>query len=308
MIKKLKSFLLTALIGGSFYSNAQINVQDSTAQAVAYWSKSDLQKYKVYYNKYKIKENDTISTEKTTYNVDIKVVGAEPDSYTMEWFYHDYNMETDNQLLKKINTIANDVTIRFKTDQFGAFKEVLNWKKVSKRIGKSVKALQKELKGLPQIKELFASLENSYKTKESIEGNAIKDILQYYAFHGSLFKLNEKLTGETLSLNNLGGEPFKTTIEVSLDEIDPTNDTYIIRMKNTIDSQQLTHETYQYLKNLKMFGDQLPKEEDFPVLTNETYTVSRIHGATGWVVYSMESKESVSDGVLQVEQRVIEIQ
>lgn len=304
----LKLLTLLALILNSEYLSAQINIKDSTAQAVGYWSKQEIQKFKVVYNKLRIKEKDTIVDEKTTYNVDVKIIDSTANSYTIEWFYHDYNIETDNELLKKMNSIANDISVQFKTNEFGAFEEVVNWKEISKYINKGIKTLKKDIKITPQLKQAFKTIDHLYDSKESIEANAIKDILQYYSFHGSLFKLNEKLSGESLVNNNYGGDPFKSTLEISLDEIDTENDTYVLRMKNSINSKQLTDETYKYLKKLGILGENLPKRENFSSLSNETYTASRIHGGSGWVTYSLESKEIKSDGIIKVEERTIELQ
>jgi len=40
---------------------------------------------------------------------------------------------------------------------------------------------------------------------------------------------------------------------------------------------------------------------------NETNTASRIHGASGWVIYSIETKEIKAADSTNIEERIIEI-
>jgi hypothetical protein len=146
-----------------------------------------------------------------------------------------------------------------------------------------------------------------YMSKESIEANAIKDALQFYTFHGAKYTLGEKLTGKVQLMNNFGGKPFDTELSVSLDEIDQENDIALIRMYQNIDSQQLTDATYAYLKTVAPAGKPMPAKDKFPLLTNETWTASQIHGGSGWVIYSIETKQTMAEGIVNVEERTIEL-
>jgi hypothetical protein len=53
------------------------------------------------------------------------------DSYTLEWKYKNYEIESENEILKKIMSMSEDMTVLVKTDEFGAFEEVVNWKELS---------------------------------------------------------------------------------------------------------------------------------------------------------------------------------
>ena len=78
-------------------------------------------------------------------------------------------------------------------------------------------------------------------------------------------------------------------------------------MKQVVNSEQLTNETYNYLKKIGTFGKNIPDRKDFPSLTNETSTASRIHGETGWIIYSIETKEIKAEETTNIEERIIEI-
>ncbi len=69
---------------------SQINIADSTAQAVAYWAKGDKQTYVVTDDKIKIKDGDTTSKERISYEVEITVLEAKEKSYTLQWIYSNF--------------------------------------------------------------------------------------------------------------------------------------------------------------------------------------------------------------------------
>jgi len=285
----------------------QINIKDSTVQVVAYWSKLDKQSYNISYEKLKIKCNDTISREFMKYEVDVKVIDSTENSYTIEWFYKNFTIDTDNELVKKLTSISNEMSVIIKTDELGAFVEVINWKDVKDYLTEVTKKLENELKDIPNYKKIIANVMNVYSTKESIEANAVKDAIQFYSFHGVKYKLGEELEGKFEVANNFGGKPFETDVTFSLDEINSEEGNSIIRMKQTVNSKQLTDETYNYLKKIGTFGDNIPERKDFPSLTNETWTASRVHGETGWIIYSIETKEIKAEESTNIEERIIKL-
>lgn len=304
----MKSTILTILTTIIFSNiSAQINMADSTVQVIGYWSINDTQSYDITYEKYKIEDGDTTSRDVIKYEVDITVKDSTANSYTIEWFYKNYEIETDNLIVQKLTKIAEDLPVLIKTDEFGAIQEVVNWEEVRDYIQKATKILKKELKKVPNRDQIIAQVMGVYMTKEAIEGNAIKDALQFYTFHGGAYTLNEKLTGEMQFMNNYGGDPFDTDMTVSLDEIDEEAGTAVIRMYQELNSEQLTDATYGYLKKLGSLGDQLPPREDFPALTNKIWTASRIHAGTGWTTYAIETKEVQAEGTINIEERIMQI-
>ena len=304
-MKKLLVFGIIFLISSNLFS--QISIKDSTVQVIGYWSKYDKQSYDVTYEKYKVKNKDTISRELMKYEVDVKIIDSTANSYTIEWFYKNYSIDTENELVRKLTSIANDVSVKIKTDEYGAFVEVIDWEEVRDYLEKVTEKLKVELKDVPNYKEIIANVMSIYSTKESVEANAIKDALQFYKFHGVKYKLGEELTGKLETSNNFGGKPFETDVQYSLDEINETDGNSILRSNEIINSEELTNATYNYLKKLGTFGDKFPPRNKFPSLTNETNTASRIHGETGWIIYSIETKTVTAEETTNIEERIMEI-
>jgi len=298
-------FITIFLISSTLFG--QISVQDSTVQVIGYWSKQETQSYDISYEKYKIKSKDTISRELMKYEVDIKIIDSTENSYTIEWFYKNYSIDTDNELVRKLTSIANDISVKIKTDEFGAFIEIVNWEEIRDYLTKVTETLKDELKDVPNHEKIIANVMKVYSTKESIEANAIKDALQFYQFHGVKYTLGEELGGKLETTNNYGGNPFETDVRYSLDEINEIDGNSILRSTQAINSEQLTDATYNYLEKLGTFGDKFPPRNEFPSLTNVTYTASRIHGESGWIIYSIETKEITAEETTNVEERIIEI-
>ncbi len=306
-MNKLLVFVALFLVSLSLLG--QISMSDSTAQVVAYWDKSETQSFRVSDEKYKVIGEDTTSTQLINYEVDITLKDSTENSYIVEWLYKNYAVETENPLLKKMISMSENVSVLIKTDELGVVQEVVNWEEVRDYIQKTTNNLKEEIKDFPikNLEQLLAQSMNIYSSKESIEANAIKDAQQFYSFHGVKYKLGEELTGQLQLMNNYGGEPFDTEMTVLLSEINEKDDIITMKLYQNVDSEQLTNATYSYLSTLDMFRDIMPPREEFPPLTNETWTTSLIHGSSGWVLYSIETKKIVADGQINVEERIIEM-
>ncbi len=308
---KIKSKQLTLIVLNLLFMiniYGQINMSDSTVQVIGYWDKNEKQSYTVTNEKYKIIGSDTTAREFSKYEVDITIIDSTANSYTIEWFYRDYFIDTDNELIQKLTSIIEDMNVIIKTDELGIFVEVVNWKDFKKIISKTASMLRKEFKDVPQINDIIKQVKSMYGTKEAIEAAAIKEIQQFYTYHGGKYNLGEEVIGNLKVSNLYGGEPFDTEVILWLDEIKPDDNNSVIRMKQTVNSEQLTKTTFDYLtQTSSTMNSPAPKWEDFPPLKNETWTASRIHGS-GWIIYSIETKEVSADNVLNVEERIIEIQ
>lgn len=287
--------------------HGQINMNDSTAQVIGYWDMNETQSYIVTQENYKFRDSDTTSREFYKYAVDITIVDSTADSYIIDWLYKDYEIQSDNALINKLTSIIEDMTLRIRTNELGAFQEVVNWKDVREYILKGTNLLKNETKDIPNMDNFIKQIEGMYSTKESIELGAVKEIQQYYTFHGGRYEYGEEYNVDMKVANLYGGEPFDAKLTVWLDELNHDDNNFIIRMKQTVDSEQLTKVTFDYLvKMSETLKVPPPRKEDIPEVTNDIYTASRIHG-TGWIIYSIETKETKSEGVTAIEERIIEI-
>jgi hypothetical protein len=305
----MKTFISTiAFLSCSFAIFAQIDMTDSTAQVIGYWGKGEKQTYHISQEKFKVKGTDTTERQIIRYVVDITVKDSTEKSYLLEWHYKDYTVDSEDELMKKLVGLANDIKVQIETDEYGSLVGVKNWKEVGAYMDKTIKTMFGNRANDPAIAPIMDNLKAMWSSKEAIEANAIKDAQQIYFFHGGKYGLGEEVNGQIELHNNFGNEPFKADVLIYLDEIYEEDDDFIMRMVQTIDSKQLTDETYNFLKKAGKMGKELPPRSKFPALTSETNVSSLIHGSSGWVVYSVETKVSEANGVLTVDERVIDLQ
>jgi hypothetical protein len=286
---------------------AQINMADSTVQVVSYWDKGEKQNYTITLEKIKLKGEDTTSKELISYDVEVSVTGATKNSYTVQWDYKNFKTNDKNELTQELSKINKNMQVIYKTDEMGGFIEVINWKEIRAYNQKAIAVLRKKFGTAPEIEKMLKQIENSFSTKEAIEAASIKDIQQFHSFHGGKYKLHEEISDKIKVPNVLTNIPFDADYSLYLDEINETDNNYIIRSSQVVDSTQLMDATFQFLSNLaKSMNIKAPKKEDIKGLSNDIQLASRIHG-TGWVVYSIQTTTVNSDNQSNIEERIIEV-
>lgn len=289
-----------------FSANAQINLTDSTVKAIAYWQKSDKQTYSVLNESYKLNNEDTIDHQLIRYKIDVDVVDSLADAYILDWHYHDYEVEGNQMMKDYLSQITTNITVRVKTDEFGAFKEVLNWQELQQKVYDGIDRIKtQQISDSTKKQLLIDQLKQLYASKSAIETLAISDIHLFLSFLGVEYKFDNEITS-TLQLPNVfGGEPFDTDVVIWLDEIDAQENDYLLRMNRVTDATQLTKATYDYLSSLALkMGAEKIKYEDFPLVMNNIWTASRFHNS-GWLLQTIETKEVVSDGITQIDELTI---
>jgi hypothetical protein len=302
-----KKLLSTLFLATGLTTFGQINIADSTAQVITYWDKGEKQNYSVTTKKIKLKGTDTASKDITTYDVEITVLNQADKSYTIQWLYKDIKTNSTNQTIQKLMNITKDMKVIFKTDELGAFTEVVNWKEIRDYIQKATTSLSKEFAVILEMDKLLKQIAVTYSSKEAVESAAIKDIRQFHTFHGAKYKLGEVLKGQLKVPNLLGTEPFDSDFSIYLSEINEADNNFIMRATQEVNKEQLTNATFDYLtKMANIMKIKSPKREDLKDLKNETLTASRIHG-TGWIVYSVQTTTVTSDNLTNIEERIIEL-
>lgn len=286
---------------------AQINMADSSVQVITYWDKGEKQNFAITTDKFKIKGADTTSHEVTTYDVEVSVLDAKDKSYTIQWLYKDIKTNSTNPIIPKLTGLTKDMKVIYKTDEMGAFTEVVNWKEIKDYIQKAMTVLRKEYKDIPEMDKVLKQVEATYSTKEAIESASIKDIQQFHTFHGAKYKLGEVLEAPLQVPNILGGAPFDADFTISLDTINVADNQYTLWANQTVNKEQLTNAMFDYLttmaKNMKIDP---PKKEDLKGLKNDILTVSTIDNS-GWVLYSLQTTTIKLDNMTSIEERAIEL-
>ncbi len=303
---KLLTLLVTLLLL-NVTANAQINMADSTAQAITYWEKGEKQNFTVTQDKIQLTGEDTTKKERLVYDVEVTVLKANKKSYTIKWKYKNISSNTDDQFTQKILGISKDLEVIYKTDELGVFLEVVNWKEIRDFINEAMTLLKKEFKNKQISAAVFDDIASKFSSKEVIEAVSINDIQQFHMFHGGKYKLGEQLDFKMQVPNIYTSTPFDSDVNVYLDEIDTVENNFIIRSSQVVDSEQLLKATLTYLRAIsEKMNVEGPDEESMKDVLNETLTASRIHN-TGWVIYSVQTKTVFVNNVTVIDERIIEI-
>ena len=140
-----------------------------------------------------------------------------------------------------------------------------------------------------------------------METNLIPDIQQLFAYHGAKYKFDERIDYKVKVPNNFGGDPLDANTTLIMDQVNLKQGTFIIRSSQRINPNQLTAVTYDYLSSLNMIGAELPPFEEFPLVTKLIWGGIEIHGLSGWVIFSDETKQTNNDKLVSIEERTIEL-
>ncbi len=301
-------FATIVVLLACFQGFAQLSLKDSTMQAITYWANKENQTYHVVDEKVKVKSKDTTSVERIDYDVEITVKDSTANSYTLEWRYKNYKVKTDNKFTQKLVSIAEDIPVVFKTNEMGVFQEVVNWEQMRDYISKATESLRFEFKDTPKIAEVTAHVANLFSSKQAIESAAIKDIQQFHSFYAGKYKLGEVVKNKGKIAGLYGGDPFDAEVSVVLDEINEKEETATLKYSQTVDSEQITKATLNYLQKLaKSMGTPVPKKEDLPPMTMEDVVATSFHAPSGWVLYSISTREVNADDTRKIDRRTIEL-
>lgn len=301
-----KFLFVSVAIAFAATTNAQIEPKDSTFQVIGYWSKGEKQSYSVTESKIKINKTDTTSKETTNYKLDVTVLDSTDKNYKLEWKYSGYTTSDKSDMVKDLSSLAEGMKMIVVTNENGEFQELENWKEIQEITKKAMNGLQNKYASLPNIKQIVESVNEKFATKELVEANCTKEVVQFLSFHGGKYKLGEVLTGKSEQMSGLG-KPIDNNYEILLDELNIADNNGVFRMSQTLDSKQLTDQTYELIKKMMPKGNKIMPRDKMPELTNSTELASRIHNA-GWVIYSIETKITNSLDVQSIEERVIDIQ
>ena len=141
---KTKAILSSLLVCIVTTLPAQINLNDSTVQVVAYWSKGDSYDYLYDYYKYNIQGKDTISWERTISKINITVIDSTENSYTLQAVYDTPNAirsgsdSISRELTSRISRTFGNDTVIVETNELGTIKRLVSLPESRRNDGRSI--------------------------------------------------------------------------------------------------------------------------------------------------------------------------
>ncbi|MCO6496054.1 MAG: hypothetical protein J5I50_00175 [Chitinophagaceae bacterium] len=300
-------FLL--IMAGLFFNSApaQINITDSSAQAITYWDKGESHIYTVKKETFRVVGPDTSLNEVSVYEVEITVLDQTDSSYLIRWSYRNGFTNTRDTILHKLLGVSAQPDVIYRTDETGIFKEVVNYEELRDEVKKAAEVLKSTPDLIPGMDSVVDDLIARYSTKEAIESFSMKDIQQYHLFYGVSYSMGEELEVELKLPNVLGGQPYDAVMLINLEEIDDEHAFYVLSALQQVDPQQLENSVLKYLNSVaEKVGGAPAKPEDLRGLKNEVLTVSSIHDS-GWLLFSQQTTTVSLGDIVKIERRTIRI-
>ena len=290
----MKTSTLTAL----FLFIISITTAQISVQTVAYWELNEEYSYSGLYSNYKVTEQDTSYTSKISYDVNIKILEETDSTYTVEWLYSNHQLLEGTDIVKKLSKTNDSIRVIFKTDELGAFVELINMEEILQYYEDKFSRLSNEYSNDKSLIQIINSTKEAFSNPTYVLNNSIKDLSDFYTFHGAKYDLNEEYKAVLQTPNNFNPlSPFDTTTTVWLDEINSENNNYILRSSLVIDENQLKQSVS------KKTGVSI---DSIPELTHETLIASRIHGS-GWTTYMISSREVKTEKELSIEEFILQM-
>lgn len=272
-------------------------ITDSTASLIAYWSEGDVKDYTAWYYRYSYQNNKLASVDSNQYHVRISVLEELPTNYTLSW-----QIQIDEEYLSDpFAEIINGLVIKYKTDELGAFSEVINIEEIMEVLKRSFDEAEKQLSELPEEGQLaLENIENSISNREGIELLLIKDIRLFHQAFGYEYYIDQAGIYEIEIPNLFGGEPYPGIAETKAINVNRSRKTCTIIYDEYIDEEKATEllsETAEEISN-----------SDTPLGSVDQFTDHSEFDAvltSGWLTRALYTRTVVAGSEKGVEKMVL---
>ena len=260
-MSKLLSIILLLLFSTPVFSQ----LDTTKISFVAYWSKGDNYQFKVTKLKKMWKNDKLTKNDSTQYVANFKVIDSTENSYTIQWTYQNYLINSYKENLNKIyedkkavNEIVKKYNVSeviYKTDELGEFLEIINWQDISNLMSSMLGELEKSIQArkpdkLKEVKQAIKPLVEIYSSKIGIE-QLILDELQYFHFpFGIEYDVNIPYEYEQELPNMVGGSPIKGNAKLSVIEVDFEDLYCVLKEEVTLNPDDTKRQVLLLLKKM----------------------------------------------------------
>lgn len=257
-MKQLYPFLILLFLFTLLSPSSLLAQQDSTVSFVAYWQKGETRKYKIIKKKTQHTNGKEQKNDLTTYITSFTVLDSTSDSYLLEWKYENKLFDSSPEVAAQFESLGDKyryLTIKYKTDELGAFQGIENWKEVSKMMNDMFDIAVKNYKSADQksYEQALLPMRQAMSSKEGLELMVFKELRYIHSPYGAMYSLMDTIRYEDQLPNLFGGDPIKAIASLYFTEADFENLTcgYIHEIVPTPeDSKRMVTEMYD-----KMLGN-----------------------------------------------------
>lgn len=299
-ILKLTSILLVILSFSPNILKSQI-INDTTLQWVAYLLPKDTFVYHINQKHIKLKGTDTTTVLSYDYDLTLEVLDSAKSEFKIKGLYSNFNVVKADPLTSEIIKAGEGLEVLYSTNNFGAFKEILNAGQISDRINKTYGQLDKKMGKDALAGKLIKGIMDQYATKEGIEAHGIDEIQFLHTGIGYQYVLGKDYEEDYQTKGIFTHQKIDAIRTFRLLEMDSIEKTGMIKVTTDFDSNQMRNETIQWLKSsLKKEEQGTFKEDTVPPMFVQSRLVNLFHYDYGWSLYAYHIKETeAGDSITQ---------
>ena len=256
----------------------------------------------------KIIEKGSVNERKidsSEYSAAIEVLEELKDGYTIKWEYdRGASNESLNLVFREFPHLSRPLSIVYKTDELGMFKETINLGEIQSYVRETLELLEtllntnKSVKNINNVKEVINQFKSALTGRTGIENVLLKEIQFFHTFFGGEYSLNKNASGNIELPNAFGGEPFKARIEVDLREINRKENSFTLEMQQFVDRDQSKRVIIEIMKKIMptdVYSNAKSLEKEIENFAIEDVCIQKINAGNCWV-NSMSYNRKVTAG------------
>jgi hypothetical protein len=221
---------------------------------VAYWSKGDSYLYKVTKTKKSWNRDSLVQDNSNAYLAEFKIIDSTENSYTISWEFKKAfsNYKLDESVEKVLKNFDFKKVI-YKTDEYGALVEIVNWKDIAEIVSAVLDdALSEVKKKFPEKEKELRSLKETFTTEEAIESLIFPELNYLHQMFGYLLPVNGQFDYEDYFPSLFSDEFLRTNSSIYFYEIDPEDEYCVIVNENKVNQGDIQRELAKFFKDLNL--------------------------------------------------------
>jgi hypothetical protein len=276
---------------------AQQKKRDTTLNSILDLRNGETHTVSITHKKTKTEKGKSPSASTIRYSAILTVIDSTEDEYTFRWVYH-FSQE-GNPLSPAAGQFIDGLTLTYKTDGMGDFKELQNWEEVRDFY---IKVLKESLPPNQQdsASEVLNKTITLFSSKEMVESVFIKEVKLLHSTSGQSY--STKLAKQTLHISTpLTEDPIPAVATSQITAIQPGE--FVVTGKQTIDkvaSLRMFQQMFKKMGAPDVMADKQAKATlaSFQMSDESQFT---IRTSNGLPIKAFFKRTGGAEGVVQIE-------
>lgn len=225
------------------------------------WKAGDSIRYRITKIKIIEKAGKAETADTSTYIANVNILEQGEDFFRISWGYVSDMKSLYNAPLNfggDMNKYTSGELI-FRTDAFGTYEGIENWKEVSDMTIELLDMVMKNVSvsGNSTTDNAFKNLRNIYSSKEGLEKLVFKEIEALHLPYGMFLLRKSPLKFEEQIPNMIGGKPLRGDAKLWVDNIDEDAQTCDVRYDMVLNPDDMKAFLSTFLQKMKLKGDEV---------------------------------------------------